>query len=115
MTKKRHLSVKAYRWWMGVPELLRRLLIAALGVLALSVVLGLAFDGALFAVAPVVWLTMLLFALLHYHSGSKMDAWERAKTEAWDQEQERARGRSSAELHEELERATKRGPMDGRA
>ena len=31
-----------------------------------------------------------------------IDAWERAKNEAWDREEEAARTRSSEELHEEL-------------
>lgn len=32
-----------------------------------------------------------------------------AKTQAWDRQQQQARARSSAELHEELERGARRG------
>lgn len=107
--------MNAPRWWIPVPRLVRQLLIAAVAVLALSLVLGLAVGAPLFAVAPVLWLTILFFVLLHYHSVSRMEAWQRAKTEAWDRDQQQARQRSSAELHEELERGAKRGLRDGGA
>lgn len=37
---------------------------------------------------------------------NQIDAWERAKMEAWDREEEAARQRSSEELHEELRRSS---------
>lgn len=43
--------MKAPRSRKRVPRLVRQLLIAALGVLAISVVLGLVFGGSLFALA----------------------------------------------------------------
>lgn len=41
-----------------------------------------------------------------------VDDWERAKNEAWDQEEREARARSSAELHEELEDRRARREQD---
>jgi hypothetical protein len=35
-----------------------------------------------------------------------IEDWERAKMEAWDEEERQARERSSEELHEELDRGT---------
>lgn len=50
------------------------------------------------------FLAVLLVVAIVTGSRRKIDDWERAKFEAWDREQEQARTRSSAELHEELER-----------
>ena len=41
---------------------------------------------------------------------SEIDEWEQRKAQAWDREQQQARARSSAELHEELANAEQPGP-----
>ncbi|MBV8940372.1 MAG: hypothetical protein JO240_01420 [Solirubrobacterales bacterium] len=74
--------MKAGRWWMRVPELARRLLIAGLGLLALGALLGLLFGPPLFAVAPVLWLVIGLSTWSHYRSASKIEDWERRNREA---------------------------------
>jgi hypothetical protein len=49
-----------------------------------------------------------VFAGLLYgpRNEEQIEDWERAKMEAWDEEERQARERSSEELHDELDRST---------
>jgi hypothetical protein len=81
-------------------------------VIAGSVALGI-------LVSP-YWLAFLAFvfllaALARARGTSQIDEWERSKGEAWDRQQQQARARSSAELHEELENRRARPEQDRRA
>ena len=85
----------------------RLLLTTLLGIVFWSVVLGLFVDSRLFvgvAVAPLAWAFVIVASWGHVRSRSKVEAWERARFEAWDLQEQASRERSSAELHEELER-----------
>jgi hypothetical protein len=70
-------------------------------VLAGSVALGVLLSPYWFAFLAVVF---LVAALTRTRGTVHIDNWERHKAEAWDRQQEQARARSSAELHEEVER-----------
>jgi hypothetical protein len=105
----------------------RLLLTTLLGILGLSVTLGLLVDSRLFVgvvVAPVSWVLVIVASWSHVRYRSKVEAWERARSEAWDRQEQASRERSSAELHEELERQdyvvlesqrARRRKRDGRA
>lgn len=70
-------------------------------VLAVSVALGVLVSPHWFGFLALVF---FVAALTRFRGTSEIDDWERRKTEAWDRERQQARARSSAELHEELER-----------
>jgi hypothetical protein len=72
-------------------------------------VLVLAGSVALAVLVTPYWLAFLavvflLAALTRTRGTACIDDWERHKAEAWDRQQQQARARSSAELHEELGR-----------
>jgi hypothetical protein len=73
-------------------------------VLAGSVALGVLASPYWFAFLAVVF---LVGALTRTRGTAHVDDWERHKAEAWDRQQEQSRARSSAELHEELERGVR--------
>ena len=83
-------------WWMRVPGLVRRLLVATLlGVLVLSLMAGLLVDLRWFAVialAPVTWVMAIVAGWNGVRSQSKVEAWERAKVEAQERERLEALG-----------------------
>jgi hypothetical protein len=93
---------------MGKSAFARRLLLTTLlGIAFLSVVLGVFVDSRVFvgvAVAPLSWALGIVASWGHVRSRSKLEAWEPARFEAWDLQEQASRGRSSAELYEELER-----------
>jgi hypothetical protein len=90
---------------MGTPAFARRLLVKTLlGILVLSVTLGLLFGPQWIAAVAAVWVVALIAAWSHYRYRSKLGGWGRARSEAWDRQERVYRARSSAELHGELER-----------
>jgi hypothetical protein len=93
---------------MRISVFARRLLqTTLLGIVFWSVVLGLFVDSRLFlgvALAPFAWALVIVASWSHLRFRAQVDAWERARFEAWDLQEKAARERSSAELHEELER-----------
>jgi membrane protein implicated in regulation of membrane protease activity len=90
---------------MGTPVFARRLLVTTLlGIIVLSVTLGLLFGPRWVAALAGVWAVALIAAWSHYRYRSKLGTWERAQSEAWNRQEQASRERSSAELHEELER-----------
>jgi hypothetical protein len=70
-------------------------------VLAGSIALAVLVSPYWFAFLAIVF---LVAALMPTRGMAQIDDWERHGAEAWDRQQEQARVRSSAELHEELER-----------
>jgi hypothetical protein len=113
---------------MSTRAFARRLLLTTLlGIVFLCVVLGLFVDSRLFvgvAVAPISWVLVAVASWSHVRYKSKVEAWDRAQSEAWDLQERASRARSSAELHEELERQdwailesqrARRRKRDGRA